>query len=378
MRKRLLFPLFLAFPGVSYAWIPCLPFCDAACGGAALTAMGTSIASAVQSQASTTQQLLQGTNETTQNMVSLGADLAGSWTSSTMDLLSGLDARTAKLELAETIQIKERQYSTDALTKVFTQALREKHVAEKVSENNNMFSETAQPETGEIAANAATPIKEAYFKSHQHAEAVAANQQQFADELNAGDSSYASSARLTSEEDIYASHLIVCEKTLTVDEINQMQTLVTYITNPKPLPVMPESQTASHKGQQYELKRKVHNAKRQMVSAIVNEIVAHRAEFASPDIVRSYISRSSQTPELSLGETFDSIITGRLSADGWYLNIKGLTKTGLQREMAYLQAEENYLLFMLSQRREWRNQLLATIAIEEIGQQANKLGTNTM
>lgn len=378
MKKRLIIPILMALPTTTYAWVPCMPFCDAVCGGAALLAMGTSISAAMQNQASANQQLLYAINDTTQSTVSLGTDLADSWTTSTMDILSALDARTSKIELAQTTQIKEREYSTDALTNVFTQALREKYVAEKVSENNRMFSAMAMPETGEIGANAATPFKEAYFKSHQHAEEVATNQIQFGEELTPGDSSFAVNARLTSSEDVYKGHLIACEKTLSNDELNQMQTLITYISNPKPLPVLENAELSSSSGQEYELKRRVYNSKSQMFSTIVNEVVAHRAQFSSPDIVRSYVSRSSSEPKLSLNETLDSLIIGRVSSDGWYLNIKILNEVGLQREMTYLKAEENALLYMLSQRREWRNQLLAAIVIEELGQQEGRIKESAM
>jgi hypothetical protein len=378
MKKRLIILFLMGLPATSYAWAPCVPFCDAGCGGAAIQAMGTSISVAMQNQSSANQQLLQTINDTTQSTVSLGTDLVDSWTTSTMDILSALDARTSKIELAQTTQIKGREYSTDALTKVFTQALREKYLAEKVSENNRIFSETAMPETGEIGANAATPIKEAYFKLHQHAEEVATIQKQFAEEITPGDSSFAVNARLTSSDDVYKGHLLVCEKTLSNDELNQIQTLVTYISNPKPLPVLGNAELSSSGGQKYELKRRVYNAKSQMVSAIVNEVVAHRAQFASPDIVRSYVSRSSSEPELSLNEAFDSLIVGRVSSDGWYLNIKILNEVGLQREMTYLKAEENVLLYMLSQRREWRNQLLAAIAIEELGQLGGRMKESAM
>jgi len=378
MKKSLIFPFLLVLPAFSYAWVPCMPFCDSGCGGAALQAMGTSIASAMQSQASANQQLLQSINDTTQSSVNLGIDLADTWTTSTMDILSALDARTSKIELAQTMQIKGKEYATDGFNNVFTQALREKFLAEKVNENNRIFSVLSMSETGEIGANAASSIKESYFKSHQHAEAVASNQEQFGEELTPGDSSFAVNARLTSSEDVYKGYLIACEKTLSNDELNQMQTLVTYISNPKPLPILDHTQNLSSKGQEYELKRRLYNAKSQMISTIVNEIVSHRAQFSSPDIVQSYVSRSSTEPELSISETFNSLITGRVSSDGWYLNIKILNEVGLQREMTYLKAEENALLYMLSQRREWRNQLLASIAVEELRQQIDKLKENSM
>jgi len=378
MKNILMTLLLLTLPAKSYSWAPCMPFCDSGCGGAALQAMGASIASAEQNQANVNQQVLQALNDTTQNIIGLGTDFADSWTSSTMDLLSALDARTAKIEIAQAIQIKEREFSTDAFNGVFTQALREKYVAEKVSENNRLLPVLVVSETGEIGTNASLSLKEAYFKTHQHAEEVSSNQALFGEEITPGNSSFGVSARLTSSDDVYKGHLLHCEKTLNNNELNNIQTFVTYITNPKPLLVLEDRKLASPRAQEYELKRRIYNAKSQLVSTIINEVVAHRAPFASPDIVRSYVSRSSTESKLSITEALNSLVEGRVSSDGWYLNIKLLNKSDLQREMTYLKAEENTLLFMLHQRREWRNQLLATIVVEDLGRQMEILKDSVM
>jgi hypothetical protein len=378
MKKRLIFLVLILSAKSSFAWVPCMPFCDSGCGGAALQMMGTTISSASQSQASSNQNLLQSINDVTQSSINFGIDMSDVWTSSTMDILSALDARTSKIELAQTAQMKQREFSTDALNNTLTQSLRERFIAEKVSDNTKAFSKISMPETGVVAVNLARPLKEAYFKSHELATEVSSNQQQFSEELGIADSAYAVNARLTAPKEIYKGHLMVCEMTLSNDELNQMQQLITFVTNSKPLPMLSDQQLISPKGQEYELMRRTYNAKTTIISTIINEIISHKAQFVTPDIVRSYVSRSSIEPQLSLNETLDSLINGRLSSDGWYLNIKSLNETGLQREMTYLKAEENAILFLISLRREWRNQLLATIAVEEISQQLKQLKENTM
>lgn len=374
MKIRLILGAILGvMPALSYAWMPCMPFCDSGCGGVALQGLGTSVASAMQSQGSANQQLLNAINDVTQTNIDFGTDMADAWTSSTMDILSALDARTSKIELAQTMQIKAREFSTDALNNVFVQALREKYTAEQVSENNKTFSNTAMPETGEIGAIAASELKQAYLKTHQHAEEVSVNQKGYSEELTPGDTSIALNKKLATNTDVFNGHIISCERTLSDDELNNMQVLITYLTNPNPLPVFTEGQLSSPKAQSYELQRRIYNAKTNWVSAIANEMIAHRAQFASPDWVRSYVNRSSTEAEMSMNESLASLIEGRVTSDGWYLNTKIMNETGLERELTYLKSEENALLFMLSQRREWRNQLLSLMAVGQLGRSVEQL-----
>lgn len=374
-RRFIVFATFLVC-NQAFAWQPCMPFCDAGCGGAALQTMGASISSALQSQASTNQQLLQALNDTTQSTVSLGTDLVDVWTSDTMDLLSALDARTAKIELANTAKIKALEISTDTTNKVFAQTLREKYIAEKISENNRDFSNTAMPETGEVLSNLAGELKEAYIKSDQLSVEISDIQNEYAKELTAADTTYATNQKLTAPDDIYRSHIVHCEKTYSAADLTNLQKLLTYLTNPQPLPVLPDKELSSPKALEYELSRRVHNAKLGMVSAVINQVISHKAQFADPNFVRSYVSRSANEPEMSVSETMDSLVNGRITSDGWFLNMKITSKTGLNRELTYLKAEENALLFLLSQRREWRNQMLAILATQELNSKSSEIRLN--
>jgi hypothetical protein len=148
---------------------------------------------------------------------------------------------------------------------------------------------------------------------------------------------------------------------------------MTYLTNSKPLPILSERELSGPGAQNYELKRRIHNSTVELVSTVLNEVVSHKAQFAAPDFVRSYVSRSTTELELSLDETLSSLINGRISSEGWFLNIKLLNEVGLKREHLYLTAESNALLFQLTQKREWRNQLMAIVAMADLSKQANTL-----
>jgi len=356
-----------------YAWVPCMIFCDAGCGGAALTAFGVSINSAMQTQISANQDLLSVINDSTQSVVDLGTNLSDEWTSSNMDITSAMDARTNKIELAQSIGLKNREYTTDAENQSLVNAFKEKYIAEVVSTNNSMFSNQSMPESVEVGVLASGEIKKTYIKSHQLVRENATNQNIYADELSAGDLAFSVNARLSTGDDVYASAITICEHTLSNEEIKNMQALITYVTNPNPLPIIPDSQLFSSNAHSYELARRIYNSKTLYISSIANEIISGKAQFSNPDWVQSFVHRTSTEPHLSLNETFGSLINGRISSEGWNLDIKLLNETGLQRELTYLQAEENALLFMLSQKREWRNQLYSLLTIEEVGSQLRKL-----
>lgn len=370
--------ILLVLPKTSLAWVPCMPFCDAGCGGAALQAMGVSITSAMQTQGTANQQLLNAINDLTQTNVDFGTDMADRWTSSTMDILSALDARTNKIELAQTMQIKGREFSTDAFNNVFVQTLKEKYVAEQVSDNNRIFSKNAMPETGDVEALAASKIKEAFFKSNELANEVSLKQEQYNNELKPMDASYAINKKTTTEDEVFEGHIIVCEQTLSEDELNNMQTLITYLINPNPLPIFEDNQLSSPDAQRFELDRKAHNAKVAWISGIVNQVVSNKAQFVSTEWVQSYVGRRSNHTELSLTETLFSLVEGRVTSDGWYLNTKLLSEPGLQREQTFLKNEENALLYLLSQRREWANQLIALTLIEKMNASSKELHGYTL
>ena len=374
MIKNISFHMFLMLlPSLAWSWIPCTPFCDAACGGAALGALGASVSSSMQTQGSANQQVFNGIKDVAQGTAAFGTSMAEAWTSTTLNNLSSLEAITARIELAQTMQLKGREFSTDLITQGFSDGIKNKFITEAVSQNIGEFSDYSAPETGEIGVLAANDIKRSYIMSHQHAEKMAISQKIFAEELTASDRSLATAKKSAKPDEIYESQIIFCQQTFSEAELSNMQNLITYITNQTPLPILGDKYLYLPSVQDYELERKVFNGKVSWVAAIVNEIIASRGQFASADWVRSYASRTSNEPKLSISESLNSLIRGRVTSDGWFLNIKSMNETGLQREMTYLKAEENALYFLLSQRREWRNQLLAMIAVGKLGKQAKEM-----
>lgn len=356
----------LALPVPASAWLPCQPFCDAGCGGAALQAMGASVAAAAQGQTGANQGHLQAINSVIQSTVNFGVNMSDEWTQATMDILSGLDASTSRIELAKNVELKNREYTTDAITQSFKTALTETFMAERVAENQRIYLEPAMPETGEIGPLAAAPLKSSYLKSQQLVKEITGTQVAYSQELTVGDASIAISTRLSTDNEVYESSITVCTRTLSNDQLNNLQTLLTYLINPNPLPTIGEERMATTEGEQYELARRAYNSKLTWLYAVTNQVVANKAQYASTGWVRSYVHRDSNEPELSFSESLAGLINGRVTADGWYQNVKNLNETGLYREYSYLRAEENALLFLLSQRRAWRNELLSLLVLEKL------------
>lgn len=352
-------------PVTSLAWQPCMIFCDAGCGGAAITSMGSSVSSAQQSQTEANQNHLESINEVNQSVIDLGVDLTDKWTSTTMDLLSALDARTNKIELAETMSAKSKEYNTDTINFITTKSLKGMLISENISANNSEFSNASMPETGSICANAASSRKEGYFKAFKLEEEILNVQEEYSNELNNIDQAYVATSRLPVDEDTYNPTLMICEKTISDEDLKLMENLVLYLTNPFPLPMFPEKKWVSPDIQEYEVKRRIYNAKSKWVAGVLNKVLASRAELSSSTWVQSYAHVTSNNGKLSNTESISSLVEGRVSSDGYYLNIKSLSEPGLNRELVYLKAEENALLFLLSQRRELRNQILAMLVLEK-------------
>lgn len=366
MRKVFQLPIFITLlvPVTCFAWMPCMIFCDSGCGGAAITAMGSSVSAAQQSQTEANQRHLESINKVNQSVIDLGVDLSDKWTSATMDLLSAIDARTNKIELAETMSMKAKEYNTDTTNFITTESLKGLLIAENISANNADFSVASMPETGNICANAAPSRKEGYFKAFKLEEEILNVQEEYSNELNNIDQAYVATSRLSANEDIYNPALMVCEKTISDEDLRHMESLMLYLTNPFPLPSFPEKDWVSPDIQEYEIKRRLYNAKTKWVTGILNKVLASRAELSSSSWVQSYAHVPSSNSKISNTESISSLIEGRVSSDGWYLNIKSLNKPGLNRELVYLKAEENALLNLVSQRRELRNQLLSMLVIE--------------
>ncbi len=356
----------LVISPAGYAWQPCLPFCDMACGGVALTELGVNVTAAMQQQTGTNKAHLQALSQVARSVVDLGVNSSNAWTNATRDQLSALDARTDRLQLAQLMAIKAGEVAADTLTNTFAAALRQAYVVERVSENQAMLGPSSMPETGEIGALAAADRKTAYLKSQQLVMEITGKQQTYINELKQGDTSIAVSARLSAVDGIDYEPLLEASQTLSDDNLNHQQAQLTYLTNPKPLPVLDDATRATPEGERYELARRVYNSNVMWIYAIADQLIASRAKLASADWVRSYAHRDSADTGLSFSESLGSLILGRISSEGWHANIKRQNETGLQRELTYLRAEENVLLFVLSQRRSWRNQLLALIVLQKL------------
>jgi len=365
MIKKITFLFLILFSTSALAWQPCMIFCDAGCGGQALGRLGGDVSLAMSQQTAQVQSLLQAINETTQEAINLGVDLGESWTTSTSDILSALDARTNKIELALIQNVKANEFGTDATVRSLVQTLKEKIIAENVSNNNTTLSDLAMPESGEVGVMSTQAIKESYLKAPLLAQEITDNQSIYANELKGGDESIAVTKKLSVSEETYRVINLISDHTLSDDKLTDIQRLFTMLSNPSPLPTLNEGDLLSISAQEYDLNRRIHNAKLAMINGIINRVIAEKAQLSDASWIRSFVERTSTEPGMSLSENLASKVNGRIDSNGWYLNIKLINDVGLNRELTYLSAEENVLLMRLTKRYEWRNKLYAMLLVEK-------------
>jgi len=350
----------------SIAWQPCQPFCDAGCGGAALLALGTSITGQSTTQTSANSTHLNGITNLINSYSQFGVDIVNLYTQDMMDTLSSLDARTNKIELALNQNQKTMVNMIDTKNNTIVNAFKESFIMKNVLDNNRQFSSHSIPESYILSANASPSIRTAYEKSENQIKEIAPIKQQYNNELDAVDHTLSIATKLDISDTEYNLNDLIESKTLADDKIKPLQKLVAYITNHKPLKKISADVMSTQVGADYELKRRQYNAKINYIQIILDRFIARKTQYMSDDWIQSYVFRSSIQPGMSFDESISSMIKGRLSSEGWYQNIKLLEAPGIRREITYLSAEENTLLYLLSELRESRNNLLALIALEKL------------
>lgn len=349
----LLFFVLYFISASSLAWEPCVPFCDSECGGKALKNLGTSVADAMKKQYDMHIKLLESIKKTDQSIINLKEDLAETWTKSTADLIKALDSKTARIELKNLAKDKAIGCcGAKKQTQVLTDTIRNKQLLKKMDELDWTFSKKSQPESGEIGTKRAGQVKKSYNKSLQNAAEISKEQDAYIESKKPGNLSILTQQKLTEDIEMFNSALLFQRHTLSDEEMKSMQELVSDLTS-NMLPTPSSTDLLTEK--RLKLKEK-------WVRSILNTIVTSKQQLAATDWVRTYTARSSSESGMSYMETIASVIDGRIASEGWYIDMSSSNDVGLQREMTYLKAEENSLLFLLSQRREWRNQLLALIA----------------
>ncbi len=339
-------------------------FCDSGCGGKALTKLGAAVVKKAAKQTSSNAKHLKEINSVSNSTIQLGTDVTTGWIDANQAVLSALDARTNRIELAQIQNQKTKSRLTDHKLSTLVNTLKESLDAKNIEGNSQIIAnKISQPETGNVGANSTAERRIGFEKSRKLVSEIAATRAVYKNQYQEHDQTMALQLKLTKPDEIFNPTDLVLKDTLSNDALNNLEELLSYLSFSKPLSVLPENKRASHKASQYELDRRNYNATITWIETIVDKNLARKAQFIDPSWAQSYVHRSSTESNMSFNESIAALIDGRVTADGWYLNLSTMTTIGLQRELTYLKAEENLLHFLSIEQAEMRNQLLALKAL---------------
>jgi len=137
--------------------------------------------------------------------------------------------------------------------------------------------------------------------------------------------------------------------TLTEDQVVQAHESIKTLANPRPLPVVTESQKTTPAGQTYAAARKIHEARLGAVTEALNSHVVYHAPTLPEDVTTWAMN---QWTEAGGSGTPPGIVNGKLSEAGlykllsqmrvgnpnWFSSIATATDAGLLRELVLIQA----------------------------------------
>ena len=337
------------------AWQPCMPFCDASCGGAATLNWGMTVTGEYLNQASTNAQHLGAITQTSVAMSNMAAQLAASNTTNTAQLNIAIDNMTKKnsalLESFKEIRVR----TADHITSTLTGALRQLVVAKATLENLQTFGPSAQTSTGDVmacSANHKTILGEKAKRLILSANDIRSD---YSSESTPGDQGVVTEIanQLMDRTDIKS---IFEKDTLSDKEAEDLHTFVLLTSQSEQLDL-----TLSENDS---LDTRVYHAKLEWLQHLMSMPIIARTGLTSLDWVGRFVSRTCDEPVISKIEALSASVNGRLSSNHWFLEMKTKSKVGLLRELVYLQAEENEIIHNRFLIREARNQALALLVLE--------------
>ncbi len=366
MRKWLFLSLLLA--GNATAFQPCMPFCDAGCSVPALLKMGVTVGAVYGQMTSHNNALNSQLLSVDSAVIEQAAALGAAWFEQLEFSAHGLAAQTDVWLLAEYMRNKTMAENTDNISQNLYTSLKALRLSAKVNENNQTYLLNAMPETGELFTNKAGNHKKGLKKGKALHREILQHFISYSTELETGDESIAVGIRASFKDKLFDISHLASGSTLSDEAFNAYQDLFTFMVNTHPLP-------ADGNGTKtYEFERKIYNAKLAFVMDAVLNLLVEQAQTIETDWVRSYMTKTSAAASISEAETVSGLVSGRLASPGYYLDIKSLSTVGLQRELTYLKAEENYLLLKSNEKKQLKNTLLMLRLIQALNSEAGLLG----
>lgn len=334
-----------------------MPFCDSTCGAPALMSLGTSVQGAYAQQQSQLQSLGNEIGTANNDLLTFSQNYVNGITNDTFDRLTALDAATTRIESSWIQLIKAKENFSDFKVTEWNSAIKKYFNASQVAKHSKQFSDLSQPTTGDLGACSSAEIKRGNYRSQHVSGEIVSVQKRYLEEIRKGDTAIA--IAIKNETDFVKSSPlnVMHDKSIPNDLLINLQGLFAYMVNPSPTPNIDNE--GSVRDDKDELEYRERNIALTWISSIAATVLAKRAVFDDLQCESSYVSKSSNDAGNSLHELWSSKIEGRITSEGYWGASKQLLPSGLHRELTYLKAEENMLLYERYKMRERRNELLA-------------------
>lgn len=359
LATRLTIFLFSFLPVTALAWTPCMPFCDSTCGAPAIISMGSSIQAAFAQQQAQLQTLGNEIASVNNNFVSFGQNYVDDYTNDTFDRLSALDAATSKLETGWAQQIKAEENLSDFKLAQWKVAVEKYFNASQSAHTARIAGDAAQSQTGDLGACSAGEIKQAHYRTQQISESSLDVHRRYLEDIQSGDSALSTALKNESAFSDTSPIAMLHDSSIPDDVLQNLQGLLSYLVTPLSEPTTSgDGVSSSEKDELEQLGSRMASA---WIAGIAAETLSSRAIYGDLECETSYVSSSGSNAGNSLNELLRSKIEGRLTAEGYWGVSKMLLNAGLRRELVYLKAEENMLLYQRYKVRSRRNELLSFI-----------------
>lgn len=291
-------------------------------------------------------------------------------------LRQALDASTNRIEISIQQNTKASERATEHIAKTLVNTFKEVRVAEEIDKNNRTYStELAQPLSGDIGANRAPLLKKGMVQSSQVWKQMTKNMHDWNNDTSDVDQAgndIKKAVLLTQPDEVWDPQPLLTKNQLTLEESKNQQKLITMLTNPVPLKSTTDSELSSNPAAaEYEFKRRIYNAKVEVAHSVLAKSIADRhplIPISADDWQKGYVTSvpDPETGNTSMLSMLESETIGKISSDGWYLDIKTKTEAGVLRESVYQQVINNLLLTKQIEDEEQKLMLLSLILSSEL------------
>lgn len=328
--------------------------CDS-CMQAAAQSANTSITTAVKQVDASTQNAVTQTKALTQAIKTAETSIVTILNANHQQYLQSLSAAASQIVGQIAIDTKTLTNLSDHELKSLVQTLSEVTTAKLKIENDKEFSPTlAQPASGDIMSDRTIFLKEGRVQQEQLTQAIMDAIHTYNDEgldKDGGMSRRITSA-LASEDDDAFDASSLSNTTLIKDPVSaeNIKKHIMLITNAEPVPRLTGNQSTKPNAADYELNRKVWNARMEITQQIlVEEMLSKTGTIKSGDWQNGYMGEveNDSNGNTSLIEAMRGEVDGRLMTPGWYQNMKEMSTTGVTRELVYQGATQLKLMYML-------------------------------